>query len=102
MGSSGRRVGSAGTRPRGARQLCRAGGGSRQGHGLGRKLMDAVLAKAHRERIESVFLEVDETNKPAIALYKKLGFFQVGGRPDYYQDRSARKSAALVMRRDLR
>jgi ribosomal-protein-alanine N-acetyltransferase len=73
-----------------------------QGHGLGRKLMDAVLAKAHRERIESVFLEVDETNKPAIALYKKLGFFQVGGRPDYYRDRSGRKSAALVMRRDLR
>jgi ribosomal protein S18 acetylase RimI-like enzyme len=42
-----------------------------QGHGLGRKLMDAVLAKAHRDRIEAVFLEVDETNKPAIALYRR-------------------------------
>lgn len=73
-----------------------------QGYGLGRKLMDAVLAKAHGERIESVFLEVDEINKPAIALYRKLGFFQVGGRPEYYRDRSGRKSAALVMRRDLR
>lgn len=73
-----------------------------QGHGLGRRLMDAVLAHAHGERVESVFLEVDETNKPAISLYRKLGFFRVGGRPDYYSDREGRKSAALVMRRDLR
>lgn len=73
-----------------------------QGHGLGRKLMDAVLSKAHRDRIESVFLEVDETNRPALALYRRLGFFQVGGRPDYYRDPSGRKTAALVMRRDLR
>ncbi|WP_223479156.1 ribosomal protein S18-alanine N-acetyltransferase [Oricola indica] len=73
-----------------------------QGHGLGRKLMDAVLRKAHGERIESVFLEVDETNAPAIALYRKLGFFQVGGRPDYYRDKAGRRTAALVMRRDLR
>ena len=73
-----------------------------QGHGIGRKLMDAVLTKAHRERVESLFLEVDETNKPAIALYRKLGFFEVGGRPDYYRDRSGKLSAALVMRRDLR
>ncbi|MFZ2101666.1 MAG: ribosomal protein S18-alanine N-acetyltransferase [Oricola sp.] len=73
-----------------------------QGHGLGRKLMDAVLSKSHRDRVESVFLEVDETNKPAVALYRRLGFFEVGGRPDYYRDRSGRLSAALVMRRDLR
>lgn len=73
-----------------------------QGHGLGRKLMDAVLSKAHRDRVESVFLEVDEINKPAIALYRRLGFFQVGGRPDYYRDAAGRATAALVMRRDLR
>ena len=73
-----------------------------QGRGLGRRLMDAVLTKAHGERVESVFLEVDETNRSAIALYRKLGFFEVGGRPDYYRDRSGRTTAALVMRRDLR
>lgn len=73
-----------------------------QGHGLGRKLMDAVLSRAHRDRIELVFLEVDEFNKPAIALYRRLGFFQVGGRPDYYRDTAGRATAALVMRRDLR
>ena len=73
-----------------------------QGHGLGRRLMDAVLSRAHGERVESVFLEVDETNKPAISLYRRLGFSEVGGRPDYYRDKSGRATAALVMRRDLR
>lgn len=73
-----------------------------QGHGIGRRLMDTVLARTHSDRVESIFLEVDETNRAAIALYRKLGFFEVGGRPDYYRDAAGRKSAALVMRRDLR
>lgn len=73
-----------------------------QGHGLGRKLMHAVLSKAHGDRVESIFLEVDETNTPAISLYRRLGFFEVGGRPDYYRDNAGGLSAALVMRRDLR
>ena len=73
-----------------------------QGRGLGRKLMDAVLARAHGDRTESVFLEVDENNDAAVRLYRKLGFFKVGGRPDYYRDSAGRRSSALVMRRDLR
>lgn len=73
-----------------------------QGHGLGRRLMDAVLSRAHGDRVEAVFLEVDETNAPAIALYRRLGFYQVGGRPDYYREGAGRPTAALVMRRDLR
>jgi ribosomal-protein-alanine N-acetyltransferase len=72
-----------------------------QRRGLGRQLMDAVLARSHSDRAESVFLEVDETNAVAIRLYRKLGFFQVGGRPDYYRDAAGGRTAALVMRRDL-
>lgn len=73
-----------------------------QGHGLGRRLMDAVLSRVHADRVESVFLEVDEKNVAAIALYRKLGFFEVGGRKDYYRDVRGRPSSALVMRRDVR
>lgn len=73
-----------------------------QGHGLGRKLMDAVLAKVHSDRVESIFLEVDETNQSAVALYRKLGFFEVGGRKDYYENVRGARTTALVMRRDLR
>lgn len=70
--------------------------------GLGRQLMDAVLRELHSARAEMLFLEVDETNAAAVALYRRLGFRQVGNRPDYYQNRAQGRSNALVMRRDLR
>ncbi|WP_309084315.1 ribosomal protein S18-alanine N-acetyltransferase [Chelativorans sp.] len=70
--------------------------------GIGRMLMDAVLRTLHAERAEALFLEVDENNAPALALYRRLGFRQVGHRPDYYRDANARRSHAIVMRRDLR
>ncbi|MCX7304045.1 MAG: GNAT family N-acetyltransferase [Hyphomicrobiales bacterium] len=69
--------------------------------GLGWRLMDAVLRELHAQRAEALFLEVDETNAPAIALYRRLGFFEVGKRPAYYQTGTG-KTGALVMRRDLR
>jgi [ribosomal protein S18]-alanine N-acetyltransferase len=70
--------------------------------GLGRELMDAVLRELHRERAATLFLEVDETNAPALALYRRLGFRQVGRRPGYYGGAGEARSGALVMRRDLR
>jgi len=69
--------------------------------GLGWRLMDAVLRELHGQRAEALFLEVDETNAAAIALYRRLGFFEVGKRPRYYETGEG-KSGALVMRRDLR
>jgi ribosomal-protein-alanine N-acetyltransferase len=73
-----------------------------RGHGLGRELMEAVLRHLHGERAEALFLEVDETNQPALALYRRLGFGEVARRPAYYDRPGAAKTAALVMRRDLR
>ena len=70
--------------------------------GLGWQLMDAVLRELHGQRAEALFLEVDETNVPAIALYKRLGFRQVGKRPNYYRSAENGPTGALVMRRDLR
>lgn len=70
--------------------------------GLGRQLMEAVLRELHRQRAETLFLEVDETNVPAVVLYQRLGFREVGKRPGYYATGSGQKSGALVMRRDLR
>lgn len=74
-------------------------------HGLGWRLMDAVLRELHGERAEALFLEVDETNAAAIALYRRLGFIEVGKRPQYYEAAKGSaqgKHGALVMRRDLR
>lgn len=70
--------------------------------GLGWLLMDAVLRELHSARAEALFLEVDEANAAAIALYRRLGFREVGKRPAYYEHAEGAKSGALVMRRDLR
>lgn len=75
---------------------------SHRREGLGWLLMDAVLRELHAARAEALFLEVDEANAGAIALYRRLGFREVGKRPRYYQAAEDTKSAALVMRRDLR
>lgn len=69
--------------------------------GAGRMLVAAVLQRLHQLRAETVFLEVDETNSPAIGLYKRFGFSEVARRPAYY-DTASGKSAALVMRLDLK
>jgi len=70
--------------------------------GLGWRLMDAVLRDLHTRRAEALFLEVDESNAPAITLYRHMGFLEVGRRPGYYAAADGRTANALVMRRDLR
>jgi len=42
-----------------------------------------------------IFLEVRESNTPARNLYRKLGFGEIGKRPDYYENPP---EAAVVMR----
>lgn len=74
---------------------------SHRRQGIGWWLMDAVLRELHAQRAESLFLEVDETNAAAIALYRRMGFREVGQRPAYYETSGGAKGA-LVMRRDLR
>ncbi|MGE0280491.1 MAG: GNAT family N-acetyltransferase [Rhizobiaceae bacterium] len=72
-------------------------------HGLGWRLMDAVLRQLHADRAEALFLEVDETNLPALHLYRRMGFHQVGKRANYYEGSGDQgRTSALVMRRDLR
>lgn len=75
---------------------------SRRRMGLGWQLMDAVLRDLHARRAEALFLEVDEANMAAVALYRRLGFLEVGRRPGYYANAKGPAGGALVMRRDLR
>jgi [ribosomal protein S18]-alanine N-acetyltransferase len=69
-----------------------------RGRGIGRQLMEEALRRLYRDRIASCFLEVDGDNLPAIALYRALGFKQVGERKGYYDRPSGPAGAALVMR----
>lgn len=72
-----------------------------RGRGIGWALMDAALRQMHSDRVAHVFLEVDEGNQAAIALYRRLGFAEVGRRPSYYAPDEPGSGNALIMRRDL-
>jgi ribosomal-protein-alanine N-acetyltransferase len=54
--------------------------------GLGRALLDHMIAFANRHRCRYVTLEVRRSNQTAIELYRRVGFAPVGIRPRYYTD----------------
>jgi ribosomal-protein-alanine N-acetyltransferase len=66
--------------------------------GIGRTLMDHLLALARARASRLVTLEVRRSNRPAIALYEQLGFVGVGVRRAYYAEDS---EDALVMTLEL-
>lgn len=53
--------------------------------GIGDRLMTAFLERLP-EYTESIFLEVRESNIPAVSLYEKHGFSSVGIRKNFYSD----------------
>lgn len=53
--------------------------------GLGRTLMNALVAEARDRGAREVFLEVRADNLGAAALYRDLGFETLAVRPAYYQ-----------------
>lgn len=71
----------------------------RQGEGLGRLLLDALLAEAHHRGCADVFLEVRADNERALSLYERARFEQVGRRRGYYQPGGV---DAVVMRLRMR
>lgn len=67
-----------------------------QGQGIGSKLMKHFLQLARRHDADIVMLEVRPTNKPAISLYEKLGFNEIGVRRNYYPADEGREDALLL------
>ena len=62
--------------------------------GVGEALVSALAEVLKEQGNESLALEVRASNMPAIALYEKLGFAQVGRRPGYY--RNPREDALIL------
>ncbi len=56
-----------------------------RGKGLGRALMNSLLAEARRSGLREIFLEVRADNPTAQSLYLSLGFEQIDLRKRYYQ-----------------
>ncbi|UEM21183.1 GNAT family N-acetyltransferase [Skermanella mucosa] len=68
--------------------------------GAGGALLDAAADTARDCGAESLFLEVAEDNNPALRLYRRRGFLEIGRRPNYYR-RIDGAVAAIVMKLEL-
>ncbi len=59
---------------------------SHRGRGLGGELLDTLIDLCTEMNIKTLTLEVNCTNKPAIGLYEKFGFKNLGIRKKYYNN----------------
>lgn len=64
--------------------------------GIAEALVSGLWGQLLQAGNTSLTLEVRASNAPAIALYEKLGFVQVGRRPNYYRNP---REDALILRK---
>ena len=65
--------------------------------GIAESLIDTLIQELKNRGSHALMLEVRASNAPAIALYEKLGFLQVGCRKNYYRNP---KEDALILRKE--
>ena len=53
--------------------------------GIGKALVEHLIASLQERMVRSLTLEVRVSNAPAVSLYEGMGFLTVGRRPNYYQ-----------------
>lgn len=68
-----------------------------RGQGIATELVCRLISQLSAKGNYCLTLEVRISNMPAIMLYEKLGFTQVGKRPNYYSDP---KEDALILRKE--
>jgi ribosomal-protein-alanine N-acetyltransferase len=66
--------------------------------GLAEALLNTAVAELRRTRVDRLFLEVRESNTPAISFYEKHQFRETGRRPGYYRNPD---EAAVLMMKEL-
>ena len=65
--------------------------------GIAEALVNALVDALKARESHGLTLEVRASNEPAKKLYEKLGFFQVGRRPNYYRNP---REDALILRKE--
>ena len=68
---------------------------SSRNKGVGSELVEQLKKEAQARGTEKIFLEVRVSNEPAIRLYEKQGFEQVGCRKNFYE--KPREDAWVMM-----
>lgn len=66
--------------------------------GVGQALVNALVEHLRQNKVIALLLEVRVSNAPAITLYERMGFEQVGRRPKYYHNP---REDALILRKEL-
>ena len=65
--------------------------------GIAENLINTLIAELKKRGCHALLLEVRASNTPAITLYEKLGFAQVGCRKNYYRNP---KEDAWILRKE--
>lgn len=65
--------------------------------GIAERLIQELICRLKEDQVTCLTLEVRVSNHPAIALYEKTGFAEVGRRPGYYHNP---KEDALILRKE--
>ena len=65
--------------------------------GIAQGLVSRLVEMLKEKGNQSLSLEVRVSNTPAVSLYEKMGFTQVGRRPNYYRNP---KEDALILRKE--
>lgn len=66
--------------------------------GIGKMLMDNIIARAVANENTDIFLEVRKSNVAAISLYERCGFEKVGERKNFYD---LPREDAVLMKKSL-
>lgn len=66
--------------------------------GIGCKLMETMIDDCKARNVQSIFLEVRESNAAAIAMYEQFGFIKISTRKKYYD---SPVEDGLVMQKQL-
>ncbi|HEY6095400.1 MAG TPA: ribosomal protein S18-alanine N-acetyltransferase [Gallionellaceae bacterium] len=67
-----------------------------QRRGWGLRLLQEMMTLARTEGRQRLLLEVRASNAPAIALYRRAGFVEIGLRKNYYPAAQGREDAILM------
>lgn len=72
-----------------------------QNQGYGSRLIRLFLNHMWEKNVNKIYLEVRSLNKPALAVYKKAGFSQIGYRKNYYKQPTDDAVIMAVNRKEL-
>ena len=73
-----------------------------RGHGVGDSLVNAILEWAREQQASRVALAVFEGNEPALALYRRHGFIDVGANAGSSSEAATERKMALSLLQAVR